>query len=552
MIAEVLLVIAALLVVAGVAALGIAARRHPGFAARQVVSQDPVADAQHEAGTIVANARAAALRLRDASTDELNARRAAAESREAVFAERDRHLRERRLIFDERRFAFKKRREEIDARREAAAAERQDIATSVARIAALDHDDAVQTVLQRLDEELGAEHQERIDTSVAGRVGDDIDAAAATAITRAIERQDVSNVDSAPRMAPVPLERLDAHARERLVNALRVVADETGLELTVDDEKAQVTLRGSDPVGREIARQAALEVLDRRVQAAEVPPLLKRTSSTTRRRIRELGERALWQMQMTGRPELAELVGTLHFRFSYGQNALLHCEETGYLCATLASELGLSGDTAREAGMLHDVGKAVDHEVEGVHAIIGGELLRVLGADAAIVHAVKAHHFDEEPSTDLAMLTICADAISASRPGARRDTLAAYLARLEQLQTIATRHAGVERAFPLQAGREMRIFVKASQVKDNELQPLTIEIAHEIEAEMAYPGVIKVTTIRESTATATAPAQLVPVRDAASAIQSPAGDGAANGSAATEGAAEHDDGSAPDVSAPES
>jgi ribonuclease Y len=150
-----------------------------------------------------------------------------------------------------------------------------------------------------------------------------------------------------------------------------------------------------------------------------------------------------------------------------------------------------------------------------VHAIIGGELLRVLGVDPGIVHAVKAHHFDEEPSTDLAMLTICADAISASRPGARRDTLATYLLRLEQLQTIATRHGGVDRAFPLQAGRELRVFVKASQVKDSEMPPLSSEIAREIESEMQYPGVIKVTVIRETTATATAPAQLVPVRAAA-------------------------------------
>jgi ribonucrease Y len=162
-----------------------------------------------------------------------------------------------------------------------------------------------------------------------------------------------------------------------------------------------------------------------------------------------------------------------------------------------------------------------------VHAIIGGELLRVLGVDPGIVHAVKAHHFDEEPSTDLAMLTICADAISASRPGARRDTLATYLLRLEQLQTIATRHGGVDRAFPLQAGRELRVFVKASQVKDSEMPAMTSEIAREIESEMQYPGVIKVTVIRETTATATAPAQLVPVRAAAS--EHTNGNGNANG-----------------------
>ncbi|MFN2582316.1 MAG: HDIG domain-containing metalloprotein [Candidatus Dormibacteria bacterium] len=513
MIAVVLLIVAAILVVAGVAALAVSASRRRGGTAACAGSGDPVADARDQAASIVAEARAAGLRAREASLDELNARRAAVDSREAVIAERDRHVRERRHVFDERRFAYKKRREEIDARREAVEAQREEIGAGIARAAALDRDAAVATVLERLDSELAAEHDERVEAAIRDRVGAEVDVTAATAITRAIERQDASNVDNAPRMAPLALDRLDAHARERVLNALTVIADDTGMELAVDDEKAQATLRGTDPVGREIARQAALEVLDRRSQAAEVPPLLERTSAATRRRINEIGERALWQMQMEGRPELAELIGTLHFRFSYGQNALLHCEETGYLCATLAAELGLSPTSAREAGMLHDIGKAVDHDVEGVHAIIGGELLRVLGADPSIVHAVKAHHFDEEPATDLAMLTICADAISASRPGARRDTLAAYLARLEQLQTIATRHEGVERAFPLQAGREVRIFVKASQIKDEELKPLTSDIAREIESEMAYPGVIKVTTIRETTATATAPAQITPVRD---------------------------------------
>jgi ribonucrease Y len=511
MVATVLFVCAALLVAVGAGAVIAAAARRPRPSRATASRPQTRADAEAEAARIVAEARAAALRARETSLDELTARRASAESAEAVLTERDRHLRERRRIFDERRFAYKKRREEIEARRDAIAAEREIANASVARIADLDHETSMRLVLERVSAELEMEHASRVEAAIADRVGD-LEATAGARITQAIERQDASNIDSAPRMAPLSLQRLDDHARERLRSALVVIADSTGMELGIDDEKAQATLRGTDPVGREIARQAALEVVDRRMQAGEVAPLLERTRSATRRRINEIGERALWQMQMEGRPELAELIGTLHYRFSYGQNALLHCQETGYLCSALAAELGLPQSVARDAGMLHDVGKAVDHDVEGVHAIIGGELLRVLGVDAAIVHAVKAHHFDEEPETDLAMLTICADAISASRPGARRDTLAAYLARLEQLQAIATRHEGVERAFPLQAGREVRIFVKASQVKDDDMPPLTAEIAHEIEAEMQYPGVVKVTVIRESSATATAPAQIAPVR----------------------------------------
>jgi ribonuclease Y len=361
---------------------------------------------------------------------------------------------------------------------------------------------------------LVAERTALVEASVAEIVGERVETSANDLILQAVERQDASNVDTAPRISPFSLEGLDDHALERLLSALAVIAEQTGAELGVDTEKHQVTLRTVDPIGREIARQAALEVVDRRMQAAEVPSLIQKTRRSTQRKVMDVGERALWLMQIEGRPELAELVGTLHHRFSYGQNALLHCQETGHLCGVIAAELGLPQSMAREAGMLHDIGKAVDHDVEGVHAIIGGELLRVLGVDAGIVHAVKAHHFDEEPSTDLAMLTICADAISASRPGARRDTLATYLLRLEQLQTIATRHGGVDRAFPLQAGRELRVFVKASQIKDRDMPPLSAEIAREIESEMQYPGVIKVTVIRETTAMATAPAQLVPVRSA--------------------------------------
>ncbi|MGA7987013.1 MAG: Rnase Y domain-containing protein [Candidatus Dormiibacterota bacterium] len=512
----VLIVIAVLLAGAGIAALTVALRgRSEQPAAVPAVSQS-LADADQQAATLIAEARTAALHAHEAAMEEVKERLAAVESREALIAERHKHLRERREVFDERRFAYRKRRDEIEERRAKVAEQGVEIASTLRARAALDRDAAAALVLEQVQSELVAERAALIEATVADIIGERAETTANNRILQAVERQDASNVDSAPRISPFSLEGLDEHAQERILSAFAVIAEQTGAELGVDNEKHQATLRTVDPIGREIARQAALEVIDRRIQASEVPPLIQKTRRTTQRKVMEVGERALWLMQIEGRPELAELVGTLHHRFSYGQNALLHCEETGHLCGVLAAELGLPQSRAREAGMLHDIGKAVDHDVEGVHAIIGGELLRVLGVDAGIVHAVKAHHFDEEPSTDLAMLTICADAISASRPGARRDTLATYLLRLEQLQTIATRHGGVDRAFPLQAGRELRVFVKASQVKDTDMPPLTAEIAREIESEMQYPGIIKVTVIRETTAMATAPAQLVPVRAAAS------------------------------------
>jgi ribonuclease Y len=513
-IAVILIVVALILAAVGIGALVNARRRAPATTQAPVVSQS-LADANQAGATLIAEARTAALHAHEAAMEEVNERLAAVEGREAVIAERHKHLRERREIFDDRRFAYRKRRDEIEERRTRVAEQGAQIEETLRAKAALDRDAAAVLVLDRVQSELVVERAALVEATIADIIGDRVETSANDLIVQAVERQDASNVDNAPRMSPLSLEGLDDHAQERVLSALAVIAEQTGAELGIDTEKHQATLRTVDPIGREIARQAAIEVVDRRIQATEVPPLIQKARRTTQRKVMEVGERALWTMQIEGRPELAELVGTLHHRFSYGQNALLHCEETGHLCGVLAAELGLPQSTARQAGMLHDIGKAVDHDVEGVHAIIGGELLRVLGVDPAIVHAVKAHHFDEEPSTDLAMLTICADAISASRPGARRDTLATYLLRLEQLQTIATRHGGVDRAFPLQAGRELRVFVKASQIKDSEMPPLSSEIAREIESEMQYPGVIKVTVIRETTATATAPAQLVPVRAAA-------------------------------------
>ena len=508
----VLIVAAVLALTVGVAAL-VSVRRPRRAATPAALDPRALATARANADRAVADARAAALAAREAVREEVQVRLAAVEANEALLEERERTHRDRRAVFDERRHLHKKRREEIDERLEAVRAMRSEVAATLERAAGLDREQAAAAVLARVDDELAAEHADRVEAALAARTGE-AEPAARTLIVAAMERQLHGHADGAARAAPLPLEGLDEHERERLLSALSVIADDTGMELGVDEDRAQATLRGMDPIGREVARQAALEVVDRRIQAADVPPLLLRTRGALVGRVRDRGEQALWEMRMDGRPELAELLGTLHYRFSYGQNALLHCEETGHICGVLAAELGMSQEEARRAGMLHDIGKAVDHEVEGSHAIIGGELLAVLGTDPAIVHAVKAHHFDEEPVTDLAMLTICADAISASRPGARRDTLATYLARLEQLQAIATRHGGVERAFPLQAGREVRVFVRAKQVRDAQVPELSAQIAREIEAEMQYPGMIKVTVIRETTATATAPAQIPAVQEA--------------------------------------
>jgi ribonuclease Y len=494
---------AAAALVRGMSAAGAARRAGSAQAAGGLAERSGNTQARQAAAERVAQARHDAVAAREAAMEELTLRRADLDQAQVRLDSRERTHRERRQAVDERRDAVQATRDEIDAARQELEAQRAETVARLERTAAIDRDAAARAVLDRVEAELATDHPGRVSRAIETRVGELVPSAKEL-IVEAIQRQDRSHIDTAPRTGPLALEALSDESRERLLDALSTVAAETGADLGVDPERNQATLRSLDPIGREVARQASLEVLERRLRAEEVPPMLLQTRTGLSRRITDLGERAMWEMGITGRPELAELLGTLHYRFSYGQNALLHCEETGYLCAVLAAELRMDPAEARSAGLLHDIGKAVDHDVEGSHAIIGGELLSLLGTDPGVVHAVKAHHFDEEPSTDLAMLTICADAISASRPGARRDTLTTYLQRLEQLQQIATRHNGVERAFPMQAGREVRISVRPEQVPDAAVASLCAEIAREIEAEMTYPGMIKVTVIREISASATA------------------------------------------------
>jgi ribonuclease Y len=216
-------------------------------------------------------------------------------------------------------------------------------------------------------------------------------------------------------------------------------------------------------------------------------------------RIREEGEQAMFETGVTGlHPELVKLLGTLAFRTSYGQNVLTHSKEVSFLCGMAAAEIGADVALAREAGLLHDIGKAIDHEVEGSHAIIGGELLKRLGKPDALVNAVAAHHMDVEPTSLEAILTVACDAVSAARPGARRETLTTYIKRLEKLESIANSFDGVEKSFAIQAGREIRIIVKPDTIDDSRAQILARDIAKRIEGELSYPGQIKVTVIRET------------------------------------------------------
>jgi ribonuclease Y len=284
---------------------------------------------------------------------------------------------------------------------------------------------------------------------------------------------------------------------------IRALENLTGVDFIVDDTPHAVVLSGFDGVRREVARMTLEKLLaDGRIHPAKIEETFYQSKSELDERIVEAGEEAVLEANVQAlNPELVKLLGRLRFRTSYGQNVLSHVVEVSNLAAMMASELGASVKTARRAALLHDIGKAVSHEIEGPHALVGGDLARKYGEPEAVAHAMEAHHNEVEPQTVEAVIVQAADALSGARPGARGESLESYVKRLRDLEDIARRHPGVDRVYAMQAGREIRVMVAPAEIDDDSASMLSSEIAREIERELEYPGQIKVTVIRESRAT---------------------------------------------------
>jgi ribonuclease Y len=283
---------------------------------------------------------------------------------------------------------------------------------------------------------------------------------------------------------------------------IRVLENLTGVDFIIDDTPGAVVLSGFDGVRREIARLTLEKLLqDGRIHPARIEEMYYQAKSELEAHIVEAGDEGMFEAGVQGlHPEMVKLLGRLKFRTSYGQNVLAHSIEVSRLAAMMAAELGASAKTARRAALLHDIGKAVTHEVEGPHALVGGELARKYGESEAVAHAMEAHHNEVEPQTIEAVIVQAADALSGARPGARGESLEQYVKRLRDLEEIATRHEGVEKVYAMQAGREIRVMVSPGAVDDDRATVLSFEIAREIEKQLEYPGQIKVTVIRESRA----------------------------------------------------
>jgi ribonucrease Y len=322
-------------------------------------------------------------------------------------------------------------------------------------------------------------------------------------ITQVIQRCAVEQTtETTVSVVPLPSDDMKGRIIGREGRNIRAFETATGVDLIIDDTPEAVVLSAFDPIRREVARIAlAGLVTDGRIHPGRIEETVRKAQAEVDTKILEAGEQALIETGLTGvAPEIVKMLGKLRYRTSYGQNVLAHTIEVSHLCGMLASETGADIPTAKRAGLFHDLGKAVDHEVEGPHALIGAEVLRRHREHPAVIHAVEAHHSDIEPASVEAVLLICADAISAGRPGARRETLETYVKRLKKLEEIADSFQGVEKTFAVQAGREIRMIVKPEEIDDFAAQRLARDTARRIEEEMEYPGQIKVTVIRETRA----------------------------------------------------
>uniref|UniRef100_UPI0038B4355B ribonuclease Y n=1 Tax=Thermacetogenium phaeum TaxID=85874 RepID=UPI0038B4355B len=368
------------------------------------------------------------------------------------------------------------------------------------RISGLTTEEARTILLNNVREEIKRETALIIKEEEA-RAKEEADKRAREIVTLAIQKGAADIVaETTVSVVPLPNDEMKGRIIGREGRNIRTLETLTGVDLIIDDTPEAVILSSFDPIRRETARIALEKLIaDGRIHPARIEEMVEKAQKEIEQKIREEGEEAAFEVGVHNiHPELIKLLGRLKFRTSYGQNVLKHSLEVAYLAGAMASELGANAQLAKRAGLLHDIGKAVDHEIEGPHVTIGADLARKYRENPEVIHCILAHHGDQEPETVEAVLIQAADAISAARPGARRETLEAYLKRLDKLEEIADSFEGVEKSFAIQAGREVRILVKPEVIDDIQAAHLSREIVKKIEDSLEYPGQIKVTVIRET------------------------------------------------------
>lgn len=509
-------VIAAVIaVVAGVVAAAIAF--FAGVSYRRKTAEAKIGSAEEEAKRLINDAMKAAqqkrkealieakdeaFQLKAEADKEIKERRSELSRQERRLDQKEEAMDRKTAVLEQKETDLAKRSELVEARLDEIEQIKARELDKMETIAGLTAEDAKQLLLNRLDEQLTHEKAMHI-AAFETQTKDECDTMARELISQAVARCAADHSSEATvSVVPLPSDEMKGRIIGREGRNIRALETATGVDLIIDDTPEAITLSSFDPVRREVARMTLEKLIsDGRIHPARIEETVEKCRRELELAMKREGEKAVMDVGVHGiHPDMVKLLGRLRYRTSYGQNVLNHSLEVAYLSGILATELGVNVTQARRAGLLHDIGKALDHEIEGSHISIGVDIAKKYKENPAIIHAIEAHHGDVEAKTPLAFIVMAADAISAARPGARRENLESYIKRLESLEEIASGFEGVERSFAIQAGREVRIMVKPDAINDDALILLAHSISQKIEETLDYPGQIKVNVIRESRA----------------------------------------------------
>ena len=488
-----------------------------GIVYRKRVSEREISSAEAEANRIVNEAiRKAESRTKEMlleAKDEIHKSRTEHEKdikeRRNELTKQERRLQQKEETLDKKAENFEKKEEDMARRLEEVAKLKEETESvkkahlaTLEQISGLSQEQAKQFLLKTVEEEVRHETAMKI-KEIEQEMKDECDEKAREILSIAIQRCAADHAAEATvSVVPLPNDEMKGRIIGREGRNIRTLETITGVDLIIDDTPEAITVSSFDPVRREIARLALEKlIVDGRIHPTRIEDCVEKARKDVDRTIREEGERACFETGVHGlNPELVKILGRQKYRTSYGQNVLNHSIEVAHIAGLMAAELGVDVTLAKRAGLLHDLGKSIDHEVEGSHVQLGADLVRKYKENPVIVNAVEAHHGDVEPKTVIAVLVQAADAVSAARPGARRENVENYIRRLQKLEELTGGYPGVEKAFAIQAGREVRIMVKPEEVTEDNMIILARDIAKKIEAELEYPGQIKINVIRETKA----------------------------------------------------
>ncbi len=455
------------------------------------------ADRRHK--EILLEAKEEAIRFRQQAESELRDRRKEVQRSEQRVAQKEENLDRKLESLEQRQKNLSNKESELEEARSSLLTLEEQRKQELEKLSNLTAAEAREMLLAQIEREIRDEANRRV-REIEQQTKEEADERARKIIAVTMQRLTSEVVSEATvSVVPLPSEDMKGRIIGREGRNIRALEHVTGVDVIIDDTPDAVTLSSFDPVRREVARITLTKLLtDGRIHPARIEEMVEKARKEVEASIKEAGEEAIVEASCPGlHPEIVRTLGRLRYRYSYGQNQLKHAVETANLAAMIAHELGANVEVARRGGLLHDLGKAIDHQVEGTHAALGAELARRHGVHAAVVHCIEAHHEEVEPGTVEAVITIVADAISGSRPGARRESMEQYLKRLEALEAVANRFPGVEKSFAIQAGREIRIIVKPEEVDDLGASRMAREISKRIQESLDYPGQVKVTVIRE-------------------------------------------------------